>query len=479
MSINIKKIRELEEVSKLLEGTTMQRSAWTKVVQAYIFNFVGETISMKNKAWKTAKNPAQKISDIPITEEGKSIVTVVDDIRDYVDEIGINPASGGHMGYIPGGGIYVSALGDYMAAATNRYAGIFYSNPGVVELENHLIRWMCKLVGFPETALGNLASGGSIANLIAITTARDAKAISGQKIEKAVIYLTEHVHHCIQKAIRIAGLNDAIIRYIPLDERYRMDAIAFAQQVEKDKKEGLNPFLVVGSAGTTDVGAVDPLNIVAMIAEKNNIWFHVDAAYGGFFMLVAGMKEKFKGIEKADSVVIDPHKGLFLPYGSGVILMKDVEAQRRSHYYKANYMQDAEDESEYSPADLSPELSKHSRSLRMWLPLQLFGLKPFRAALEEKVMLCNYFYAEIQKIGFEVGPEPELSVCIYRFVPQNGDDANSYNTTLVEMVKKDGRIFVSSTTIDGVYWIRLAVLAHRTHQDHIDILLSIFRAAVQ
>jgi aromatic-L-amino-acid/L-tryptophan decarboxylase len=479
MSINLKKIKELEEVSRLLEGTVMQRSAWTKVTQSYIFNFVADTIASKTKVWQTRKTDAPVISSVPIEENGKSIIKVLDHYKDFVDSSGINPASGGHLGYIPGGGLYLASLGDYLAAATNKYAGIHYSNPGAVELENQLIRWMCKLIGFPDTALGNLASGGSIANLIAITTARDVKEITSKKVDTSVIYLTQQVHHCIQKALRIAGLGEAIIRYIPTDERYRMNAIAFAQQIEKDKLEGLNPFMVVGSAGTTDVGAVDPLSIIAMIAEKHNIWFHVDAAYGGFFMLVDDMKDKFNGIERADSVVIDPHKGLFLPYGLGAVLMKDVDAQRRSHYYKANYMQDADNDEEYSPADLSPELSKHFRGLRMWLPLQLFGLKPFRAALEEKLVLCNYFYAEIQKIGFEVGPEPDLSVCIYRFVPQNGEDANAFNANLVEIVKNDGRVFVSSTTIDGVYWIRLAVLSFRTHKEHIDVLLSIFRDAVK
>ena len=170
----------------------------------------------------------------------------------------------------------------------------------------------------------------------------------------------------------------------------------------------------------------------------------------------------------SDSVVIDPHKGLFLSYGLGAVLIKDVKAAFESHYYRANYMQDAAVEmAEPSPADLSPELTKHFRGLRMWLPLHLFGLSPFKAALEEKVYLCRYFYEKVQEIGFEVGPYPELSVMIFRYVPKYAH-ANETNEKLVQFVQRDGQVFLSSTTLDGVYWIRLAVLCFRTHRKEID-----------
>ena len=197
-------------------------------------------------------------SNIHFEESGKPIETVLDIFQKEVDGQGLNPASGGHLGYIPGGGIYPTAMGDFLAAVTNRYAGIFFGGPGAVRLENQLIRWMCKLLGFPETALGNLTSGGSIANLIAIVTARDVKGIKAIEVPNAVIYLTEQVHHCVQKALRIAGLRESVIRYIPMDKGFRMDAEVLKAQVKQDKQAGLRPLLVVGSAGTTDVGAIDP-----------------------------------------------------------------------------------------------------------------------------------------------------------------------------------------------------------------------------
>lgn len=470
------KILQLEKTSRELEPSSELRAAWTNRVNDYANNFLDNIETLP--AYVEPGDNGKKILDYDFTETGMPLEMVLDILDKNVDNIGLNPASGGHLGYIPGGGIYTTALGDYLSAVTNRYAGIFYGGPGAVRIENQLIRWMCKLMGYPSTSLGNLASGGSIANLIAIVTARDKKGIRSRDVENAVIYLTEQVHHCVQKAIRIAGLDEAIIRYIRMDDEFRMSAKTLRQQVEADIKSGLKPFLVVGSAGTTDAGAVDPLDEIADIAQANKMWFHVDAAYGGFFILTEKLKGKFKGIERSDSLAIDPHKGLFLSYGLGAVLIKDVEAQFKSHYYKASYMQDTLGvDEELSPADLSPELTKHFRGLRMWLSLHLFGTKPFVACLDEKHLLCKYFYEEIQKAGFEVGPEPELSVCMYRYIPESGE-ADDFNLKLVEFVKADGRVFVSSTNLNGVIWIRLAVLSFRTRLKTIDMLLEVLKKGV-
>ena len=470
----IQQLRELEPQSRKLEIPSTDRTELNEKLLTYSENFLDNIHDLN--AYEPVTNGSKVFSNIHFEESGKPIETVLDILQKEVDSQGLNPASGGHLGYIPGGGIYPTAMGDFLAAVTNRYAGIFFGGPGAVRLENQLIRWMCKLLGFPETALGNLTSGGSIANLIAIVTARDVKGIKAIEVPNAVIYLTEQVHHCVQKALRIAGLRESVIRYIPMDKGFRMDAEVLKAQVKQDKQAGLRPLLVVGSAGTTDVGAIDPLDDIAEIALANDMWFHVDAAYGGFFLLVDELKDKFKGIEKADSVAIDPHKGLFLSYGLGAVLIKDLQAQYDSHYYQANYMQDAAKMTEeYSPADLSPELTKHFRGLRMWLSLELLGLQPFRAGLSEKHILAHYFYHKIQELGFEVGPEPELSVVIYRYIPKSGD-VNAFNDNLVKAVREDGRVFVSSTLINGEFWIRLAVLSFRTHLWHIDHLLSIFEA---
>jgi glutamate/tyrosine decarboxylase-like PLP-dependent enzyme len=392
----------------------------------------------------------------------------------------LNPASGGHLGYIPGGGIYYSALGDYLAAIFNRYSGIYFAGPGAVRMEHMLIDWMSEIVGLPKTAGGNLTSGGSIANLIGIVAGRDAQNIKAKDFDQSVIYLTAQVHHSVDKAIRIAGLKECVLRYIPMDLNYRMDALQLERQIAADKKSGLNPFLIIASAGTTDTGSVDPLMVIAQISKQNNLWLHVDGAYGAFFVLCDDGKKILRSMEEADSLVMDPHKGLFLPYGSGAVLVRDKQKLFDSFWYQANYMQDAlKAQDELSPADISPELTKHFRGLRLWLPLKLVGVAPFRAALEEKLLLARYFYDEIKKIeGFEVGPFPDLSVVTYRYVPKNGD-ANKFNEMLVKEVQKDGRVFLSSTMLDGKYILRLAVLSFRTHLDTINLTLQILKEKIR
>ncbi len=276
-------------------------------------------------------------------------------------------------------------------------------------------------------------------------------------------------------------MGDATIRTIEMDRRYRMKPELLNEQIKQDKEESKLPLIIFASAGTTDLGAVDPLNEIAGIAERHNIWFHVDAAYGGFFLLTEQGKNKMKGIEKADSVTIDPHKGLFLPYGSGALLVRDVQKLYDSQHMTANYLQDTLSATEeLSPADLSPELSKHFRGLRMWLPLKLFGVSPFRAALNEKLELTNYFYSEVQKIeGIEVGPEPELSVMFFRYLPSDKNTgANEFNKKLVNALHKDGRVFLSSTNIDDTVYLRLAVLSFRTHLEDIDLTLELLKEKI-
>lgn len=466
----------LEKISRSLEPNALEREAVRDRVVDYAENFLDNIDEIK--AYELFDGNEKGLLNAPISENGIDISSAIDLLRKEVDTPGLNPASGGHLGYIPGGGIYYSALGDYLADVFNRYAGVFYASPGAVRMENMLIRWMAGILGYPADATGNLASGGSIANLIAIVTARDARGIKAANIISSVIYLSEQTHHSVDKAIRIAGLSECIVRHLPLDEKYRIRADALREQIAEDAAAGLKPFLVVASAGSTDVGAIDPLAEIGEISKQNGMWYHIDAAYGGFFVLTDEGKQKLKGIETSDSVVIDPHKGLFLPYGLGVVLVKDRAALNASHYYTANYMQDAVSSiDEPSPAEMSPELTKHFRGLRLWLPLMLHGVAPFRACLDEKLLLAKYFYAEVQKLGVESKIDPELSVVTYRLVPNIGD-ANEINKQILDAVVADGRVFISSTMLNGEFTLRFACLAFRTHLSTVDTLLSVLKSSV-
>lgn len=472
------KIKELEKLARLLDPEASQRHAWNTQVLDYSNTFLNNLET--TKAYIKTEEAGKAITHLDIEENATDLTTLLASTTKHIDGVGINPASSGHMGYIPGGGLYPSALGDYIAAVSNRYAGVYYAAPGAVRLENMLIKWMCRLMGYPQDAFGNLTSGGSIANLMALVTAREAHHLKARDFERAVIYLSEQAHHSILKAIRISGLSEAQLRYIPLDENLKLSPSHLEAAIIEDQNKGLIPFYINASFGTTNTGTIDPLESIAEIAKKYKLWFHVDAAYGGFFKLVNPLDSKFKGIETADSITLDPHKTLFLPYGSGAVLIKNKTHLLKAYHCLADYMQDViGKEDEISPADISVEQTKHFRGLRLWLPLKLFGLKPFRAALEEKLYLTKYFYDEIQKIeGFEVGPEPELSVAIFRYVPKT-KNANEFNRKLIEAIQNDGRIFLSSTNINGVFWIRIAVVQFRTHLEQINLLLDIIKKTIQ
>jgi aromatic-L-amino-acid/L-tryptophan decarboxylase len=474
----IEKIKRLEEIALRLEPCADDRSILTTKIIDYSENFLQNIDNLPS--YKVTDHKGKAIYDSPVREEAGDIDELLHLLKENVDTPGLNPASKGHLGYIPGGGIFHSSLGDYLAAITNRYAGVFFASPGAVYMENMLLEWMSGIIGYPNTSGGNLTSGGSIANLMGIVTARDAFHLKAKELDKTVIYLSEQVHHSIDKAIRIAGLNECIKRYIPLGQCYRIKSQELENIICSDRKAGLNPWLIVASAGTTDVGAVDPINEISSIAENYKLWLHVDAAYGGFFILCDSGKAVLQGLNKSDSIVMDPHKGMFIPYGSGAVLVKDKMQLLESHHYQANYMQDAlTSTDEFSPGDLSPELSKHFRGERLWLPLKIIGLAPFRAALEEKIQLARYFYDKLQAIeGIELGPYPELSVVTFRIIPKYGD-ANEFNKQVVNEIQQDGKVFLSSTMLDGKFIIRLAVLSFRTHLDTIDLTIDILRNKIE
>lgn len=471
-------ILKYQQLSDTLEPSQGQRAELLNHVMNYSEDFLQNIRT--SPAYQMSVDNGRGINNYDISDEPIDIETIINAINDNIDTPGLNPASGGHLAYIPGGGLFGSALGDWLAAIMNKYAGVYFAGPGAIRLENMLCRWLCDIVGYPENASGNLTSGGSVANLTGIVNAREAIGLKSKDFERSVIYMTEQAHHSCHKSIRIAGLGDCICRFIPMDSQFRMISGSLENIIIRDKQKGLNPFLVITSAGTTDTGSVDPLDEISGICLAHNLWHHCDGAYGAFFILSDLVKNVLKGIEKTDSLVMDPHKGLFLPYGSGSILVRDKEKMFKAFHHTANYMQDAMSrQEEMSPADLSPEMSKHFRSLRMWIPLKLAGLGAFKAALEEKILLARYFYEKIQEIpGFVVGPEPELSIVTYRYVPEKGDP-EKFNARIIEEVLKDGRVFLSSTIIDGKFTLRLAVLHFRTHLDTINLALQVLKEKVE
>lgn len=469
----IDEIKKLQLKSEELEPTETNRDNYLELVRNFANQFINSLGSKKAFNQSTVN---EKLFKIDVST--KKLPEIIDIFDNEVSGKGINAASGGHLGYIPGGGIFSSSLADMMVDISNEYAGMYFASPGGVTMENELIKWMSSIFGYPDTTVGNLTSGGSIANLIALTAARDHHQIKGAKIEKSVIYLGEQTHHCIHKALKIIGLEDLIIRHVQVDDRSRMSPEDLNQHIQEDKIKGLFPFMIVASAGTTDTGAIDPLNSIADISQANHLWLHVDAAYGGFFMLTDLKKDRFKGIERSDSLVVDPHKGMFLPYGIGAVLIKNKKAVFHSHHATAHYMQDAlEDKGPINPADVSPELTKHFRGMRMWLPLQLHGIKPFAACLEEKILLTSYMRKHLLQAGFQLGPEPDLSVTYFWYEPKK-TDVNVFNKKLLSFMHEDGRYFFSSTQIKDRFVIRAAILSFRTKLREVDLAIKMIHTCL-
>ncbi len=455
----IAQLEELELKSADLELNEIERTTLINDASKYANQFINSLIERKGYSDKVP-------TSLAIDGSKKSFLELLEVYDKQVVETGIVAASGKHVGYIPGGGIFASSIADFLAAVTNPYASVYYASPGAATIENEVVNWLKQLFSFPDSAVGSLSSGGSTSTLIAFTAARDHHRVKNERVPQSVVYMSEQVHHSTQKALRIIGLEDVVIRYIPLDENHRMDALALNLQIQSDIAANLHPFLIVASAGTTDTGAIDPLDAIADVAQQHQLWFHVDAAYGGFFILTS-KKDQFKGIERADSLIVDPHKGLFLPYGTGAVLIKNKAAALHSNYYEANYMQDATNDALVkSAANISPELTKHFRGLRVWLPLQLHGIAPFVACAEEKLVLVHYFRQRLVDLGFEVGPTPDLSVSYFWYPFKENRDAK--NKQLMDAIHQDGEVFLSSSIIKGQFVIRMAILSFRTKKETID-----------
>jgi aromatic-L-amino-acid decarboxylase len=320
-------------------------------------------------------------------------------------------------------------------------------------------------MGYPETASGILTSGGSLSNFSAIVTARTTKL--GDELARGTLYVSEETHRSVAKAARLAGLPARNVREIPVDARFRMIPQALETQIRADHARGLHPFMVVPSVGTTNTGAIDPLPDILEIGRRHGLWVHADGAYGGFFRIVPGGERLMPGLEQCDSITLDPHKCMFLPYGTGCLLVRDRDALRRAHADNADYLQDVVSADGPGFNELSPELSRDFRGLRVWLPIQLHGFAAFRDALQEKLELARFAYEELRRDGrFAILDEPQLSVVAFRLRGEGrlGDEKNA---ELLRRVNARGRVFLSSTRIRGRYVLRICVVSFRTHRDRV------------
>ncbi len=416
----------------------------------------------------------------PVPQAGRPAEEILDLLFDRIVPKSFNTAGPGYLAYIPGGGLPQSAVADLVADSVNRYVGVFAAAPGLAQLEANVVRWFADLVGYPAGARGILTSGGSLATFSAIVAARRDRL--PENFLSGTLYASDQTHHAVQKAALLAGFPLPNVREIPVDDRHRIRLDALASAIAADRAAGFTPFLVVGNAGTTNTGAVDDLSALADLCARERLWLHVDAAYGGFFLLTGEGRRRMAGIERSDSIVLDPHKGLFLPYGTGALVVRDGEVLKRAHALSADYMPSMQEDPDLVDFNLlSPELSRDFRGLRVWLPLQLHGIEPFRRNLEEKLGLARLAAGELSRIpGIEILAEPQLSILAFRLTRPGLDDAalDALNRDLLERINGRKRVYLTGTRLAGRFAIRICVLSFRTHRDRMDEGLADIRAAV-
>lgn len=397
----------------------------------------------------------------------------------------MNTIAGGYLAFIPAGGLFHGALADFIALSMNRYIPYFMAAPGLAAIELQAIRWLCDLIGLPLEASGIFTSGGSMATLAAIHAARIAKLseTSENSFQNGIAYVSNQGHYCIEKGFTICGFPHKNVRKIPVDENFRIRIDLLKQAMTKDASEGLKPFLVVGTAGTTGSGAVDNLEKLAELSRQFNTWFHVDAAYGGFFNLTEIGSDMMHGIKLADSVILDPHKSMFLPYGTGALLVRDHSTMRKAFDFTGSYMPESVFDPFERPQDImcaSPELSREFRGLRVWLPIKMLGIKVFRSELELKLKQARWMSEQLTKMKHvKIVAKPQLSIFAFklepeglspRFTPKQIDDINR---EFLKAINRRGNILLSpfqgrNHEIGG-FSLRIAIVSFRTEWEHLRV----------
>jgi aromatic-L-amino-acid decarboxylase len=349
-----------------------------------------------------------------------------------------------------------------------------------VQLEANALDWLREWMGFPETTRGLFTSGGSMATFNAILCARERQL--GPDIRRGVLYTSDQAHHSVLKSAKLAGVMPDRVRAIPADRHYRLPVEALADRIAVDRREGFAPFVVVSTAGTTNTGAVDPLDGIADLCAREGLWHHVDGAYGAFFALCGEGREALRGLARADSLTLDPHKGMFLPYGTGALLVRDGAALRAAHEATAAYLPAVpHPEDFYDPSQHGPELSRGFPGLRVWLSVKLFGTGAFRAAIAEKRQLaleaCRRI-AALDHIVIDAPPELSLFAFHVSWPGATRDEEDEATRTLLERTTRRGRVMLTGCTAGGRFLGRVCVLSFRTHKQHIDHLVEDLAASL-
>jgi aromatic-L-amino-acid/L-tryptophan decarboxylase len=422
----------------------------------------------------------------PPPEDGRPFDEVLAFVREHVLPRPMGNSHPRFFGFINATADPIGTVADYLASAMN--PNCWGGDHASVHVEACVLRWLAEWLGLPAAAEGILASGGSMANFIALAAARRAvvpgnvreEGLAGEGRPRLTVYASDQVHHCVDKAVDLLGLGTRHLRKVPTDDRFRIRMEELRAAVAADRQAGLQPAIVVGNAGTVNTGALDPLDELADFCAREGLWFHVDGAYGALAVLSPRLKPLFAGMERADSLASDPHKWLYVPYEAGAAFVREpgrlADAFRKFPEYLAS-----DPESPFPGpawfAERGPELSRGFKALKVFMGLLSHGRKAYAASIENDVALARFLSDEVDaRPEFERLAEPVLSIANFRFRPPGrelDDEAlDRVNRAIVNRLVGAGSFFLAPTILKGRASLRVSITNFRTTQDDLRALLD-------
>ena len=394
------------------------------------------------------------------------------------------------LGYINTGGNQATVLGELLAAAVNQVPAKWHFSPAASEVERRVIRWIAQFIGYAPEAGGCLLSGGSAGNLVGLAVARrqkarfDAAALGMRGGLPVTVYSSQEGHASLEKGMALLGMGRNQLRKIAVRDDFTIDLEALDKQVTEDRKDGYQPICVVGNGGTTNTGTVDPLDALAEFCRKQDLWFHVDAAYGGPAAGTQAARRLFRGLDRADSVLVNPHKWLYVQAEAACILVRDSRALRDTFQVVADYLRE-ESDADDGPLDFKdygPQLHRSFRALKVWMTFKAYGARKLRAAIESNIEIMRYLAERIEasRDFIRLAPVPLSVVCFQYRTPdvaihRDQKYLNGLNHQLLEALEKDGRVFLSGTKIHGKTVLRACSVNHRLRSEDVDLLLDVIR----
>ena len=480
MSENLRTESSLDIDERALDDITRQA---TRLVADYFQTIADRPVRAQNYAGKTTA-----ALDLELPTEGVPLEQLMDECRTIFDLSRHN----GHprfFGYVASPSTPIGAYADLITGALNANITCWRSGPAGTELEQLVIRWLGSLIDYDANAKGLLTSGGSMANMIALLVASRRK-LGHEAARKGlwnsgsplIVYASEEVHMSIAKAADILGLGRDQVHVVGCDERQRMRVDSLRQHIENDLREGLRPCCVVASAGTVNTGVLDPLEVIADIANQFDLWFHVDGAYGAPGVLDKRKKHLFRGLERADSVSLDPHKWLYVPVDAGCLLFRDPNAVKATFSTEdADYIKvhGHSDDEAFAYWDYGVELSRRFRALKVWLTLSYYGVRRIAEAVSNDISLAAYMGELVSSADdFQLLAPVELSICCFRYVPPGRNtDLDQLNELIMSRVQTSGRAYLSNATVNGHFALRACITNFRTTKSDIEMTLETIRDA--